>query len=281
MEIVIHDQTKADIFTSLFQHMKLFSEHITLVCNDTRMYMQCMDNAHVSIVELTIPADWFDLYEHTGARDVRMGMNSTFLYRILSSRDKGQKIQLVYSEKDTDRLMIHLVGIDDQEDDNVSKTSSSKTVKKEKHFDKHFELPLIDVEEEMMMIPDIEYVADFAMSSAEFSSIITNLKMFGDTLDVSCCEERIVLASTSKDQGNMCVQIGIDDLTEFAIDEGANLQLSFSLSYLKNMCAYNKISDNVSIKISDSYPMQVAYSLGQTDQAKLVFHLAPKLMNDD
>lgn len=317
MEIVIKNSARADAFTTVFQHIKLFTEYITLVCNGSGVYMQCMDNAHVAIVELNLPADWFDIYElQPGCENVRMGLNATFLHRILSSRDKDQQIQLLYSTEDADRLMIHLTcytpdivvvseepvvpepkkgggkkggggkskkAATEEPAAPISTASSAEgagesvTASTTKaYFDKHFELPLIDVEEEMMQIPDMDHTAELAMQSAQFANIITQLKMFGDSMDVQCSEERIALASTSQEQGKMYVEIGINDLSEFAIDEGADLSLSFSLSYLKNICAYNRISDSVRIKFSDSYPMQVAYLLGGED-AKLMFHLAPKI----
>ena len=270
MELIISDQTKADTFTAVFQHIKLFTDHITLVCSKTHMQMQCMDNAHVAILELMLPASWFDTYNLiSSAESVQMGFNATFLHRILSSRDKNQQIHLVYSEEDSDRWLIHLTCIDDSEAQSGQNTKP--------HFDKHFELPLIDIEEQTMQIPEIEYSAELAMLSAQFSGIVSQLKMFGDTMEVQCSEERIALASTSQDQGKMFVEIGIHDLSEFAIDEGADLALSFSLTYLKHICAYSKISNSVSIKFSDSYPMRVAYGLGEEEDALLVFHLAPKI----
>jgi proliferating cell nuclear antigen PCNA len=226
-----------------------------------------MDNAHVAILELTLPASWFDTYNLiSAAESVQLGFNATFLHRILSSRDKNQQIHLVHSEEDTDLWLIQLTCVDDSENQNTKP-----------YFDKHFELPLIDIEEQAMQIPEIEYAAELAMLSAQFAGIVTQLKMFGDTMEVQCSEERIALASTSQDQGKMFVEIGINDLSEFAIDEGADLSLSFSLTYLKHICAYSKISNSVSIKFSDSYPMRVAYGLGEEEDALLVFHLAPKI----
>ena len=273
MEITIDDSAKADIFTSVFQHIKLFTEQITLLCDKDQMRMQCMDNAHVAILELTLPAAWFTSYQLSNPGEtIRIGFNSTFLHRILSSRDKHQRIHLVYSDENADQWLIHLTCAD-----TIVNADEPASIKP--YFDKHFELPLIDIEEDGMQIPDIEYTAELSMLSAQFAGIVTQLKMFGDTMEVKCSEERIALASTSQDQGKMFVEIGINDLSEFAIDEGADLSLSFSLTYLKHICAYSKISNSVSIKFSDSFPMRVAYGLGSADDgdASLVFHLAPKI----
>ena len=280
MEIIIRNSDKADKFAAIFQHIKLFTEHISVSCSKTHMRMQCMDTAHVAIIEMSLPAKWFDVYtlsEDDGA-NVRIGFNATYLHRILSSRDKDQQIQLVHSSEDADRLLIHLTKPEDSfVSDTGSVNAKKEKEKKTNHFDKHFELPLIDIEEETMDIPEIEYAAELAMHSSQFADIVAQLKMFGDTMEVQCSEERIALASTSQDQGKMFVEIGINDLSEFAIDEGADLALSFSLTYLKHFCAYNKISELVAIKFGDSYPMRVSYSLGEEEDALLVFYLAPKI----
>ena len=286
MEIVIRNSDRADRFAAIFQHIKLFTDHIAISCDETHMKMQCMDNAHVAILEMSLPAAWFDVYTLTDKTNIRIGFNATYLHRILSSRDKEQQIQLVYSSEDADRLLIHLTKPEDvvlttSESDNASiKTKTKEKKSLTNTFDKHFELPLMDIEEEGMLIPEIEYTAELAMHSAQFADIIAQLKMFGDTMEVQCSEERIALASTSQDQGKMFVEIGINDLSEFAIDEGADLALSFSLTYLKYFCAYSRISELVSIKFGESYPMRISYSLGETEDANLVFYLAPKI-NDD
>jgi Proliferating cell nuclear antigen, N-terminal domain len=196
MEIIIRNSDRADKFAAIFQHIKLFTDHIAITCSETHMKMQCMDNAHVAILELSLPASWFDVYHL--AKSVRIGFNATFLHRILSSRDKEQQIQLVYSSEDTDNLLIHLtksdaISISEEvvtESDAASVNTKMKTKEKKQKeqkpvtntFDKHFELPLIDIEEEGMQIPDIEYTAELAMHSAQFADIITQLGYDGGSM---------------------------------------------------------------------------------------------------
>ncbi len=311
MEILLHNPAKADVFTALFQHMKLFTEQITLVCQEDQVYMQCVDNSNVSIVEFFLPADWFDRYSNTTGEHIRIGLNATYLHRILSSRNKGQQMHMVYSTEDNDRLMVHLTSCADSlaaaavdDDSTTAPPTATKTKSKKKgeaaaataaaaaatatasvsgagnaSFDMHFELPLIDISEEQMSIPPFEYAAEIQMRSVQFSEIITKLKMFGDTVDITCSEERIILTSTSHDQGKMFVEIFMDDLVEFAIEEGATLELSFSLTYLKNMCSYQKLSSAVLLKFSEERPLQMTYPLDEDpagNGARMVFYLAPK-----
>ena len=271
MDLVLYPSPKADTFAAVFQHIRLFCDHINLSFEPGRLYMQCMDNAHVAILELDLPAEWFDRYE-LAAGAITFGIHAGFLYRILAAREKTQQMHLVYSEADNDVLRVHL-------------TSESN---KNASFDKHFEIPLISIESETMEIPAIEYAAEMSISSSHFAGIINQLKMFGDTMEIQCSEDKIMLASNSQDQGKMYVEINIDDVSAFAIEEGSQLNLSFSLTYLHHICMYNKLAKEVELKFSESYPMQIVYVLAKdamTEQneeseskdARLLFYLAPKI----
>jgi proliferating cell nuclear antigen PCNA len=261
MNILIHDLAKADAFTALFQHIRLFTDNVNIQFETERMYIQTMDNARVSIVEMAIPATWFS--EYTLESAVSLGINSTILFKVLSTRDKGQTIQLAYDTDDSDKLALHFTG----------GTDGKETV-----FEKHFEIPLIDLDDDMMNIPDTEAQAEFSLSSAHFAGLVNQLRLFGDTMEIRCTEERIELYSHSQDSGKMCVEMRIDDLTEFAIDEGGEVNLSFSLSYLHNICMYNKIAKEISVRLTDAFPMKLVYDLGEN--ARLTFYLAPKIGDD-
>ena len=259
MEIVITNPVKADIFTSIFQNMKTFTDHIAILCKDSGIYVQTMDSARVSIVELSLPSAWFDTYTHTV--DVSIGISSNILYKILNARTVPQVIQFVYENASNDTLSVHF-------------TSEDK-----KTFDKHFEVPLIDLEVEYMTIPEIDYVAEFTLPSGVFSGLINQLKMFGDSMDITCSEEKIVLFSNSPDSGKMSVDMNIDDLTSFSINEGEELKLSFSLNFLHNICAFNKLSKEMEIKLANDYPLAIVYDLNCEGFMK--FYLAPKIDDSD
>ena len=258
LQIQINQEAKSDVFSTLFQHIKNMTENINIMFKAEGMYIQAMDNARVSIFEINIPAAWFD--EYTNPSPTTIGISSILLFKILNSRDKSQSIQIKFdTEDDQDRLEISMCSL--------GENSSI--------FDKHFEVPLIDMETEMMDIPAIEYQAEMSLPSAHFASIVSQLRLFGDTMDIHCSEDKIMLSSTSSDSGKMRVDVGIDELTAFAINEGETLNLAFSLNYIHNMCLYNKLSRDIDIKISTDYPMKIGYQL--IDGATVTFFLAPKM----
>lgn len=261
MNIVINNAFRADCFASIFQHIKVFTEHVNILLDKDKMYIQTMDRSKVSIIEITIPADWFDEYTHTSNQTLTLGVTSSILYRILNAREKSQKINIVFDEQEVDKLTVHFTG-------------DCKT-----EFDKHFEISLLDIENELMDIPHMESNAEMVLQSCNFANIINELKMFGNDLNIKCSEEKILLCASSEEQGKMYVEIKIDDLTTYMINEGETVDISFSLTNLHNICLYNKISKEIEIKIIENAPMQITYILGGHEHAKMVFYLAPRMEN--
>jgi len=254
------DSAKANTFTAIFQHIKNFTEQINVHFSTEKMFIQTMDCARVSIVEIVIPAEWFvgGVGTYVCPENVVIGINVNIFWKILNSKDKQQILEL---DAVRDSLNIRFLNPD------VADT-----------FEKHFEIPLIDLEIETMQIPAIEYQAEFTISSVKFAEMIQQLRMFGDTMEIKCSEEKISLYSTSQESGKMSVEIKIDDLTSFTINEGEQLNLSFSLMYMSYICMYSKIAKDVDIRLCTEYPLCILYDMGQ--DAKMMFYLAPK-MNDD
>jgi len=259
MNLTINNPVKLEAFSAIFQNMKLFSDNVNISLESTGLFLQAMDAGRVSVVELSIPNDWFDSYSVDSSMTI--GLNAVIFHKILSTRDKSQNIQ-IESDGDPDTLTVRF------------KSSDSAV------FDKTFVIPLIDIDSETMSIPAIEYQAEFSLPSVNFNNLMNQLKMFGENMDVDCSEEQIVLYSSSQDCGKMSVEIKIDDLNSFSIDEGESLSMSFSLTYLYNISQFHKISKEVELKFKRDYPVQLVYNLG-AENATLRFFLAPKIKDED
>lgn len=259
MELTITNALKAELFASIFQNVRPFTEHLSITFSPSGIYLQTMDSSRISIIELTINKSWFDEYK-CGA-DVVLGIPVNILFKIMNAREKVQTIQIIYETAGTDTLSIHF-------------TSEDKTI-----FNKYFQCPLLDIETETMQIPDIEYAAEFSLPSTMFGTLINQLKTFGDSLDISCTEEQIELSANSQESGKMSVEVKIDDLSAFSINENEQLKLSFSLIQLHNISMFHKLSKEVSLGLCDQYPMSVQYLFGEG--CSLRAFLAPKISDND
>ena len=280
MKIVLNNPVKSDLFALIFQHIKTFTEYINISFQKKGLYIQSMDSSHISIFEVNLPASWFDEYilledgeeyknnhendELSGA-SVLIGISSSILFKILNSREKTQKITMNYNKSyNEDKLNIHFTEGENKQE-----------------FDKHFEVSLMNIDGEWMEIPETEYQAELTLSSYNFANIINQLKIFGTNLEINCSENKIILCASSQESGKMFVEINIEDLTAFSINEGETVKLSFSLQYLHNICLYNKLSKEIELKFSENIPIKIAYNIFGDENAKMTFYLAPKISEDD
>jgi proliferating cell nuclear antigen PCNA len=127
-----------------------------------------------------------------------------------------------------------------------------------------------------MNIPNVDYDAEFSLSSKQISDMFSQLNNFGSDIIINCSQDDISL-TTNGVTGEMRVDIPIDDLTSYSIVEGEEVILTYSLSYINKMCITNKLSTDIDFSLSNECPMKISYDLG--DGSLMVFFIAPK-MND-
>lgn len=288
MDFKIKDPSKIEIFTTIFQIIKSISEQISIHFTDEKMFIQTMDPSKVSVLEIAIRSTWFDFYS-CQEDDLHIGINTSILHRILSSKEKTQTIHFEYNTEDTgneDKLFVNMVEITPtkelqttNEGEVVVPTDVPKNYKNV--YNRYFEVPLINLENELMEIPTIDYEADISLPSINFAILIHQLKGFGEVLNIKCNENDIQFISKSAENGSMRVEIKIDELSGFSIIEGENINVSFSLQYINTISAYSKISKMVELKIRRDYPIRVDYLFGETEEGSIKFFLSPKIGEDD
>ena len=258
MNISIDNIEKLEIFTNIFQNIKLFTGTINIHCNEERMYIQTMDSSKIAIMDISIPKQWFCSY-HCNS-DVIIGISTIIFYKLLFSRDKSQTMQLVYEIDEKDKLFVHM------------KSSLRKTV-----FDRDFEAPLIDLDTEIIHVPIIEYEADIILPSIDFALLINQLRGFGETLQFVCNENHIEMISKSIDSGKMSVSVEISNLSSFEIEEEKEIDMSFSLNLVHNICQYCKLFPIVAIRLHSEYPLYINF---MHEELSICFFLAPRIVDE-
>jgi len=156
----------------------------------------------------------------------------------------------------------------------------------EKQVTKKFQLPLIDIDSDIMDIPEKEYDVDLLLKSNDFKELISELSIFNNTIKFKCNsnDEKVVIEADGG-MGAMQVEIKDDNILEFAISEDLELSVTYALSYINTMCSFSKLNDSVYIHSSEDNPMKLHYSLDDKDSNEsenyVKFYLAPKINDDD
>ena len=134
-------------------------------------------------------------------------------------------------------------------------------------------MPLVEFDYDLMDIPVVDYDAEFSIASKKIYEITSQMSSFGDDINIKCTDEGIDLISNGV-MGEMLVNIPIDDLSEYSINEGDDIDLNYSLVYIHKMCITNKLSNEIQFCISKEFPMKLKYDLG--DSSSIEFYIAPK-----
>lgn len=266
MRLEIKNSIKSELFVTCFQYIKNFTDSINIMFEEEKMYVQCMDSGMVMVLELTLPKSWFDLYELPNEHSITIGINTNTWSKVLSMKEKNQIIKINTEDKD-DYLSVSFCN------------NEIKDNEKNVPYDKDFVIPLMEIENELMEIPSIEYQADIIMQSSMYSSMVNQLKQFGDSVQMICNDENVTFSSISETCGKMDANFDISHLEEYAIDENTTLNMSYSLKYFYNISQFQKISKQIKIHVKEEYPIKIKYDID--GEGVLQFFIAPKIDDND
>ena len=142
-------------------------------------------------------------------------------------------------------------------------------------YEKFFEIPLVDIDCEMLEIPPTDYDATLKIESKNIKNLIDNFALFeSSTVDFTFNQEDISLKSSGIET-NMEVNISHDQMEIYSITEDTVFTNSFSLKFLHNICQFSKISKIIQIQQSNKIPVEFTFMLD--DENIFRIYLAPTI----
>lgn len=256
MKLHIVDKSKCDIFAGILQNLNKFATDINFYFNSDHLYIQGMDSSHCSMFEIKIHDSWFELYEIE--ENIMLGINTLILFKIMNTRQPNQLIELICETND--KLSINFINSENSNE-----------------FPKQYEINLMDLDSELLSIPDCDFNVEFSLESKPFATLIDQLAIFGDNIEFNCSEEHVDLIAQG-DFGTMKVNLLDEDkkyVEEVIIGLDDEMKFSYSIKFLQIFCSFSKIVSNVKINLLENTPMRVQYKLD--DDSYIHLFLAPKV----
>ena len=254
MKLVITEKAKVHQLVAIFRHLNGIVTDVNINLQTDRLYIQGMDSSHACLIEINIEKDWFDSFE---IEEGVLGVNCAMLFKIIDCWKEGQTIT-IYS-KNYDKLSVDFEGTNT--------------------LTKRFQIPLMDIDTDIMDLPETEYQADLCLKSSELKEIVGELSIFNDTLQLNCNEEKVVLKAHG-DSGTATVEIKQDDIDEYAVEEDTQLSVSYGIKYINAVCAFHKLSKYLYLHSSENIPLKLQYSLDEEEAESknfVRFFIAPKI----
>ena len=238
MRFSIENQDKLNKFVHIFKNAKMISKEVNISMTSAGMYVQGMDPSHVGIFELNLEPGWFTSYECK--KDVIMGVSCDIISNILNCIQEGQIMKWSYMYDSSEELLIYF--------ENCG-------------MDKMFEVKLMDIDEEQLGIPDMEYQVDIKINSQGFEKIMNQLNMFGEKIEIECGKDDNIYIKTTGDAGKMQVRMKEDDIVEYAYDDEVHLKMEYSVKYMAMFAKFSKLNSVCSIHLSKNQPLKLLYNL--------------------
>ena len=248
----ITDSKKIEIFNTLFSNMKNFTDTMSIMINSEKMKIQGMDSSHVLLHDFEFSREWFDKYEVTD--DLEFGLNTETISNILQFHSKGQNIRLLCDNNDSEVIFFEFLNIEDDCDE----------------MNKYLSTPKIVMEFDAMNIPHVDYDCEIKINIKKVKSLFTDLSKMGSKITYKCINDKCSISTTS-------VKINVEEknVIEYKYDDSReeDLNLTFSLAFMLNMCKLEKLCDNVNINLSETTPLLFKYNVDEL--LKIQFYLAP------
>ncbi len=251
VRLVITDKEKTNKLLTILKNLKSICVDANFQFTEEGLYSQGMDSSHASLYELKITKEWFSSYEVE--HDEMIGLNTEMLFKAMNCVDDGQTVELTTDKGDKFKLSL----VDGK-------------------YNKNFEIPIMNIDEEQLMIPDAEWEVDIKMNSKDFGEMIKQLSTWGEDLNVKCSEETNGLKfQSSGDSGKMKVDVKDEDINLMEMVEECKLDLNYCLKFMEMFSLFTKLNPEINVHFGEDKPMKVEFDLSDWKDKLSVDEEAP------
>lgn len=239
---------QASALRNIFEVLKDIINDVNVYFDPTGVRIMTLDTARVSLVHLFLLAENFEEYECKG--QVIAGMNMANTYKLLKSVTNNDTLSMMID--DSESLEIHIR--------NDTKKSSSK-----------FRLKLLDINEDILEVPDLNMDILTTLPSVDFQKICRDMGNLSNEIQIFREGNEFQLS---------CLGDFADQSTTIECPHKIDQRVgnTFSLKYLNLFTKATGMCSSVQIMQHNSdsdMPIVIRYTIANLGDIK--FYLAPKI----
>ena len=238
---------QATSFRNIFEVLKDIINDINIYFDSTGIRISTLDTARVSLVHMVLGAENFE--EYSCPTEIIAGLNIGNTYKLLKSITNNDTLSISITGPEFMDIVIH----------NDAKKSMSK-----------FSLKLLDIDEEVLDIPDINMDMVTTLPSVDFQRICRDMGNLSNDIKIRR-HENLITFSCCGDFANQETQVTCADSVS---SEMSNI---FSLRYINLFTKATGMSSSVQLLQSsenEEMPIILRYTVANLGDIK--FFLAPK-----
>lgn len=243
--------TSVNILKNAVRIIKERIRHAMLVANQDGLFLESMDETHVTVVGFHLDSEAAEMYE-CGNKTYKWGIDFDVFFRILSTSSAKGTCTLTYDDED--------------EPDVVKITFQSDRDRS------CFQMKLCDIDSDQIGIPDdMEHRCNVTVDTRDLERIVKDLSTFSE--DVTIVRQgKTLMFSSVGDAANGCVEMQCGD------NFRGKLSRTFSLHFLAWFSKASVMCDTAILSIDENFPLLLHY---KSDLLSFRFFASPKTVDDD
>ena len=210
--------------------------------------MRAMDPSRVVLIDLNLPESIFSKYEVEEPETVGINM------------DQFKKVLKRGKAKDT--LILR------KGDDNFLEVTFEGTARRT------FRLPLIDVEELELELPELPFTAKVVVLGEVLKEAVKDASLVSDAIKFIATENEFIMKAEGE-TNEVEIRLTLEDEGLLDLEVEEETKSAYGISYLSDMIKGIGKADEVILRFGNEMPLQMEYLI--RDEGRLVFLLAPRV----
>ena len=239
---------------TLFEVLKEIVHDVCLRIDSTGIKLLTLDGARCALVYMRLRADAFEEFWCNGS--FTLGLNMSSMFKLVKTSGSHDTITLYMANATDNELGIKI--------ENAEKNSVTD-----------FKVKLLDVDDEIITLPDVEFDNVITMPSAYFQRLCRDMLNLSDTMVIRSTGNQLVLACNGDFARQETVIGEADAGMTMSAKSDKVIESRFSLKYLSLFCKAANLSNTIELFLKESYPLILKYNVASLGELK--FCVAPRV----
>lgn len=252
--VLLLKSIQGNAIRTLFEVLKEIVHDVCLRIDSTGVKLLTLDGARCALVYMRLNAGAFEEF-HCGGT-FNLGLNMSSMFKLVKTSGSHDTITLYMDNQTTNELGIKI--------QNAEKNSVTD-----------FKLKLLDVDDEIISLPDVEFDSVITMPSLFFQRLCRDMLNISDTMIIKSTGNQLILGCNG-DFARQETVIGEADagMTMSSKSEKV-IEGRFSLKYLSLFCKAANLSNTIELFLKKDYPLILKYNVASLGELR--FCVAPKV----
>lgn len=244
---------KPQSIRGLLEAIKDFRDECNIHFDEKGMKIKTIDGSHSALVHVRLDNKKFNKYYIYN--NLSIGINIGSVHKLLKNVDASDVLKLYVTKKNQNVLTIRI--------ENSIKNNVFT-----------FEYKLLDIDEDEIHIPEVEFNSIITMPSVDLNNHCRLMSTIGNEVDIKSAGNELYITCNG-DTTNMNAQLGSNgsDIDVATDEDGEIVQGRYLLKFLSMFTKAYNLSGTVEILMKNDFPLILKYDIA--DLGVIKYCLAP------